>query len=591
MFNTVGMSVRQFNVNCTIVIKDYNPVHFMVSINIVNASTRFGNVVMFKSAENTLEEAMWDYASNIKPGDILTSPWGYKNQFRFEYKSDEDNEILLNDGYGSLHIGLSNVIKPEAEVNHTINIETGNTPICYLWYNCFTLEDYVNITFTVTIWKDNYNPISRDFVVTVVPRATSIMMRAAPTVIGFRESMDFLFTFYDVSSLNATQPISNAKLFFDGEEVAVGNKGTYQFPDAKADFMFEAQGAAESGTFMVSINTLNLSAGREYSFNIEIGKLHFANHWINHSFRIRPTLIKGEIAYSYSLDKTPEFHAEEDILILYPEVNKEFYIWVRPYVEVRSTLDGDKMDRVYLDNNDVNITVLIRDDQTTEGDLTVSKNLKVMNLEFHEDSGCFVGKVSYKWTEGVKEVQLSAVNSIICNISSNNPSYTWGMVIGRVLVPVLGSDIPPWMFVFVIISFGLAAVMTGMGINAGLKRRIPYVLRMIDESIEQIKNDKFPVVGVMTGRTEFVIKQVLQYLDDAGIVWSISNKYEEMEEKDMDDDSEPGSPALKPYSHEEIVALLAQIESLSADQRALFIGELKRMDRKEQDEFIEALKD
>ena len=90
------------------------------------------------------------------------------------------------------------------------------------------------------------------------------------------------------------------------------------------------------------------------------------------------------------------------------------------------------MDKIYLDNNDVNITVLIRDDQATEGDLTVSKNLKVMNLEFHEDSGCFVGKVSYKWTEGVKEMQLSAVNSIICNISSNNPSYTWGMVIDGV---------------------------------------------------------------------------------------------------------------------------------------------------------------
>ena len=60
---------------------------------------------------------------------------GYKNQFRFEYKSDEDNEILLNDGYGS-HWSVT-VVMPEAEVNHNQH-ETGITPICY-GYNCFTL--------------------------------------------------------------------------------------------------------------------------------------------------------------------------------------------------------------------------------------------------------------------------------------------------------------------------------------------------------------------------------------------------------------------------------------------------------------------
>ena len=96
MFNTVGMSVKQFNVNCTIVIKDYNPVHFIVSINIVNASTRFEKVVMFKRAENTLEERQ---CGTMHPtlnraiyshhrGDIRTSS-------DLNIKSDEDNENSL----------------------------------------------------------------------------------------------------------------------------------------------------------------------------------------------------------------------------------------------------------------------------------------------------------------------------------------------------------------------------------------------------------------------------------------------------------------------------------------------------------------
>jgi hypothetical protein len=59
-----------------------------------------------------------------------------------------------------------------------------------------------------------------------------------------------------------------------------------------------------------------------------------------------------------------------------------------------------------------------------------------------------------------------------------------------------------------------------------LQLRIPYVLRMMDESIEKIKKGKKSNFPVMLERNHFLINKVIEYLDPVEIKWEVSDKIE-----------------------------------------------------------------
>jgi len=577
--NTVNINVSQFFVNLTFVKEYYNNVSAMIKVIIKNASSLIAGVDYYISTYKVFQPTNWTF----KYSGPINVPWDYIAQFRIEYRSGK-GELLSDDPIGSVHIAIDNLIAPTGvQVFSNIN----NDSHCVYFFTNITESDPTNISFTVILWKDNYQPVQRDINITVINRDTMAVMTPAAKDISYRGKIRFDFNFYDISIFTTPIPILNAKLYFDNISVGIDNSSFYNFSGKSAKVEFRAIG--DQGNYIIEVDTYNLSAGYYYTFIAEVGKEHFNKKVINHTFYIRPTRIEGKIYFT--LDEIPPEESQTylNIISLSPET-QYFYVWVKVYVEI-STGIGDAKTVTYLTDEDVSIIITVRNDQKLDAN-NKTEILKVFELTYDENTGFFYGKFEVKWMDGITEKQLGTINSFEVNMTSKNPSYTWNIVTGRVLILKGGNELPGWFYILLAITVGAAVSMGSYGIKQMLKWRIPYVLRMIDESIEQIKNDKMPPVGVMTGRSEFVIRQVLEYLDQAGIVWSISDKFEESEGRDEDEETEGETKSSgKPYTHEELVALLAKIESLTADERALFIEELKRMDRKAQEEFLQSLRE
>jgi hypothetical protein len=149
------------------------------------------------------------------------------------------------------------------------------------------------------------------------------------------------------------------------------------------------------------------------------------------------------------------------------------------------------------------------------------------------------------------------------------------------------------MWIIVFVSIGSMVGIGMYGVRKALLLRIPFVLRMIDESIEKISKDKFPTVGVMLGRNEYVINKVIDFLDDCGIEWSVSDKIEHtaVGEEDGGESGSDSTESKGPMSLDEITVELNKISTLTPDEREMFIDELKRLDRKGQDEFLKSLRE
>jgi xanthosine utilization system XapX-like protein len=117
--------------------------------------------------------------------------------------------------------------------------------------------------------------------------------------------------------------------------------------------------------------------------------------------------------------------------------------------------------------------------------------------------------------------------------------------------------------------------------------RIPLVLRLIAETIDKIQKDKYPAeTGVLPGRNEFIVNTLLDRLDQVGIQWEKGEKYQ-VEETAAKAGAEKELP---PMNLQEINAALDSISELTVEEKAIFADELKRLGRKEQDEFIASLK-
>jgi len=199
-----------------------------------------------------------------------------------------------------------------------------------------------------------------------------------------------------------------------------------------------------------------------------------------------------------------------------------------------------------------------------------------------------------KYYDGIEEKELRAVNKLRIEITPENPNYkSYSRTVG-LFVHRSETVLPAWFWVLASFTAGSALLIAGYGLRKALQLRIPYVLRMIDESIDKITADKFPSVGVMLGRREFVINKVIDYLDEVGIEWEISDKFQEEElgdegeEGEEEDTSKEGSA---PMDLKELTLELNRMAHLGPDDRELFLDELKRLNRKEQEEFLKSLRE
>jgi hypothetical protein len=218
------------------------------------------------------------------------------------------------------------------------------------------------------------------------------------------------------------------------------------------------------------------------------------------------------------------------------------------------------------------------------------------NLTWSEQFGFFTGKVEIEHTEEgmLDPIKLAGSNAIRISAVSDIETFRPAEKTTYFVVNTGVGYVPTWVWLIAALAIGSVAIIGAVGVRKALQLRIPYILRMIDESIDKISKDKFPTVGIMLGRKEFVINKVIDYLDLCGIEWAIDDKIEGTDTDGGDEGEEGGSGSGSsgaPMSMDEITVALNKLEHLTPDERALFIDELKRLDRKGQEEFLQSLKD
>jgi len=176
--------------------------------------------------------------------------------------------------------------------------------------------------------------------------------------------------------------------------------------------------------------------------------------------------------------------------------------------------------------------------------------------------------------KGVMKIRftIAAKNGNFKDAVSDKPTVFWNPDVQLEL----------WPLILAAILIGVVAVYT---IRKAAQLRIPLVLRLIDETISKIQADKYPPeTGVLAGRNEFMVNTLLDRLEQVGIEWEKAEKYTVEETKGVEEKAQP------PMSLQEINAALDTIPELTVEEKAIFADELKRLARKEQEEFIASLK-
>jgi hypothetical protein len=222
-------------------------------------------------------------------------------------------------------------------------------------------------------------------------------------------------------------------------------------------------------------------------------------------------------------------------------------------------------------------------DLTQVDELGQNPKVKELDAEYDEMVGWWKATCPLSWTDGVVPYELRSTNMVTVNVTSSNTNYQSAQERNYFVVERPTSELPWWFQYAVMALVGSAVAMSYSVVKKAWKLRIPFVLRMIDESIEMITVDKFPAPGVMLGRAEFVINKVIEYLEECGIEWEIEGKVEE--------EPEAVKQIGAPMARDELTAELNKIEGITPDDRMLFIEELIRMDRESQDEFIKSLRE
>ncbi|MHA1732163.1 MAG: hypothetical protein ACTSU5_09470 [Promethearchaeota archaeon] len=180
---------------------------------------------------------------------------------------------------------------------------------------------------------------------------------------------------------------------------------------------------------------------------------------------------------------------------------------------------------------------------------------------------------------------MNGVFKVIFTVTSKSGNYESFTLSQKIVFQNPPPGISRASYLIIGISILLMASVGGFVTRRLWLMRIPFVLRMIDETVEKIKKDKFPPVGVMTGRREYVVNRIIDELSLIGVKWEMAKKsVEEGEGEAAGTEKE-----LPPMGVNDINKRLDEIPGLSTEEKMLFVEELARMGRKEQEEFLESL--
>lgn len=559
---------------------NYNPVNQTFSFEIFNATTTFDktaskhyvNLESFYNEEDTAEftaSTSNRYLGNGENDTVV--PWGKWVMMKFTYKT------ILNFEDGA-PFGISSN-KIDGDVN--VSIDPYGWPVN--WTNFapsisdrgdgeFIIKFNLNIPnegassggFKLHVLAKNFNPMNFDFNLSTRDRITTKSLDIAQNVGKWNETTDLL-----------TAEITWSYLLTFGVRYSDADAGVYMTdavvtcPYATTDEnMTWSYTEKENGIYSITIDTENLTVNKAYNLQFIVNKAHYNAQ----SFYINFTVIPVEYEVVVEIEPGEDFN---------PNDVEEITVRVSIYVNITDTTGAEVRKQVNVDYTIEGLEVLweIRKDGIV---------VKSGKFEWNEVDQKFVAVIP---TSVGADDTLKGVYQLIIKVQSDNPNFASYSSDSRdevIKIAALGEveKVPPWFWPMLIGVIGAIAGLAGYTVRKAIYLSIPFVLRKIDETIKKIEKDKFPPVGVMTGRDEFIINSVVDYLEECGIEWERDDKFEAKKIGEAGGAKEK----LPPLSPEQLEAELAKIPDIESDEKMLFMDELKRLDREAQDEFLASLR-
>lgn len=611
--DTRGVDVTGSNIvfNVTVLIQNYHNVTTTLTMHILNASTQFANnrisistIDFHTDRENPpdwtatgLYSVSWDLWSSQT--EQYTVPWGMILAVKVTYTTQTGALVIDSDSFGDV---VQTLGFPDTFDELTAQFDNESGEYYYYFWAEIDETGSINDRFNISIWKQNYQPITWSVNITIRDRLTQLQYFQDYRLeqnITWGNSLKFRFEYIDLDASDAVdEGITNA--------VVNGSLPGTPCPEFTFDHPSYPNGLnaswtldnIQSGEYEIELETDELIASNDpYLLHFNVTKLGGGvPHYSMKNFTL--------IMYVEQIELTIERFIVENGETLttdtsYDDLNygidPEDYTSFTIYLRISYTFGGETI--YIVDDSEISINATIYD--------WAGANYRIQNSsshqyyrEFtfetnagHEGGGFWVATFPLDTTNipgsGYPlEVHLSRLNGLIIDIVPADSNFAQEEIEYSVYIDRGAPYIPIWAWIIIGLASASLVAVGGYGVHKALQLRIPYVLRMIDESIDKISKDKFPSVGVMMGRSERVINMVIQYLDQCGIEWEITDKIEL--EATEEEDEMAGMP---PLSKEEIAVELNKIESLSPDERMLFIEELLQLKRKEQVEFLESLKE
>ena len=354
-----------------------------------------------------------------------------------------------------------------------------------------------------------------------------------------------------------------------------------------------APGISGNRYYTIIINTSNLKASEiSYEFTFNITKLGNDGHihWETKQFTLNITLKPVSLIVEHFFvlpGKELNFNKSQKgdgySIGFSPEEYQNITIYLRIYYEKNNEI-------VYLTDEDINVTLYIYDCNGEYINIRSEQNLKVVypltfiRMENETFKGLWTIMINITYGPDPEKDVLFGNTAFVFNVTSSNVNLANTITVRQVYI-LYTIFVLPWWFYLLVGVVGAASVAFGTySIKRFLRLRIPFVLRMINESIDLITKDKFPKVGVMKNRNEMIISMIIDVLDELGIEWESTEKFDIdtiLHEEEKSD--------LPPLSIAEIRKELEKITSISEEEKELFIEELKELNRAAQLDFLKSL--
>ena len=562
---------QAYSLNITFSKENYVTTNFTTAFTVLNASTILkGDNVKLNWQEGEIDPSIRSSfpseSDDFYNESIASIPWGKFVGIRLSYLTESSDKGIgaeipdISEVYTNIiDLTTSMTAGAEAEFLSSINFYDESSGVHYIDFPLnFTDTGTVSINFTFSLRADNFDPLEFPIHLIVNDRQTEYLNVSRTTEVEWTQKATVVVNYadndYNPGSIlhymregcfiNGTPSGSGSQINLDGD-LAQWNFTEYP---GKQEFQFE-------------IRTDNLTVGEEYKIYLNLSKPHYEEQIIPFIFSITPVSMK----VNYTVFPSEEFKAEDVEMI---EIHLSIFVNLQNGSGQQEIMGGSSL----LPNITVTYTLESNNEIIYEGE-----------FEWSDSEEKWVASFA---THDEKNDPLTGIFELTVNITTN-----YANVKGEEInLKLFGfgqppAEIPGWFYILLMAVIGAAVAMAGYGIRKALYLRIPFVLRKIDETIKKIEKDKYPAVGVMAGRQEFIINKAIEYLDECGIQWEREDKFE------IKKVGEAGvKEELPPFSEEEIKEQLNQISGLSKEEASLFVEELKRLDREAQEEFLASLR-